>query len=109
MAVSPRSEAETILSYDYELDQWHYYSDVPKHNRKWDKAVVPTRRVVEDNGTISLLEGTIDGSVSVRKRQNFTDEQRQAAANRFRQHRIGSKAVSAHNKGQSETLNANRV
>lgn len=107
MAVTPRSEAETILNYDYELDQWHYYSDVPKHNRKWDKAVVPTRRVVEDNGTISLLEGTIDGGVSVRKRQNFTDEQRQAAADRLRQHIINSKAVSVHNKGENETLNTN--
>ena len=32
---TPRSEQETILSYDRELDQWHYYSDIPKHNRKW--------------------------------------------------------------------------
>lgn len=105
MAVTSRSEAETILSYDYELDQWHYYSDVPKHNRKWDKAVVPTRRVVEDNGTISLLEGTIDGGVSVRKQRKLTNEQRQAAADRLRQSRINSKAVSVHNKGKNETLN----
>lgn len=109
MAVAPRSEAETILNYDYELDQWHYYSDVPKHNRKWDKAVIPTRRVVEDNGTISLLEGTIDGGVSVRKQRKLTAEQRQAVADRFRQHRINSKSVSVHNKGENETLNANRV
>lgn len=105
MAVTPRSEAETILNYDYELDQWHYYSDVPKHNRKWDKAVVPTRRVVEDNGTISLLEGIVDGSVSVRKRRELTDEQRKIASDRFRQYRINSKAVSVHNKGENETLN----
>lgn len=106
MAVTSRSEAETILSYDYELDQWHYYSDVPKHNRKWDKVVVPTRRVVEDNGTISLLEGTIDGSVSVRKRRELTDEQRQAVADRLRHHRINSKAVSVNNKAENEALNA---
>ena len=61
----PRSEQETIISYDQELDQWHYYSDVPKHNRKWDKAIVATRREVDENGTIVLLEATIDGHVSV--------------------------------------------
>jgi hypothetical protein len=33
--MTPRSEQETIISYDRELDQWHYYSDVPKHNHKW--------------------------------------------------------------------------
>lgn len=107
MAVTPRSEAETILSYDYELDQWHYYSDVPKHNRKWDKAVVSTRRVVEDNGTISLLEGIVDGNVSVRKRRELTDEQRQAVADRFRQHRIDSKAESVNSNVENETLNTN--
>lgn len=105
MAITPRSEAETILNYDYDYDQWHYYSDVPKHNRKWDKVVVPTRRVVEDNGTISLLEGTIDGSVSVRKRRELTDEQRKIASDRFRQYRINSKTVSVNNKGKNETLN----
>lgn len=87
MAVTPRTEAETILNYDYELDQWHYYSDVPKHNRKWDKAVVPTRRVVEDNGTISLLEGIVDGSVSVRKHTVMSEETRAKAAARLKAYR----------------------
>ena len=91
MAVTPRPEAETILNYDYELDQWHYYSDVPKHNRKWDKAVVPTRRVVEDNGTISFLEGTIDGNVAVRKRQEVSEEKRKAQSELMKQLRADSK------------------
>lgn len=107
MAVTSGNEQETIISYDKELKQWHYYSDVPKHNRKWDKAVVPTRRVVEDNGTISLLEGIIDGNVSVRKRRELTDEQRQVVADRFRQHRIDSKVESVDSNIGNETLNAN--
>lgn len=34
MAATPRDEQETILNYDALLDEWVYYSDVPKHNSK---------------------------------------------------------------------------
>lgn len=27
---TPRNEQETIISYDRKLDQWNYYSGVPK-------------------------------------------------------------------------------
>lgn len=89
---TPRNEAETIISYDYELDQWHYYSDVPKHNRKWDKAIIATRREVDENGTIVLLKGTIDGNVSVRKHRELSEEQRKAMSDRLKLARINSKA-----------------
>lgn len=90
MAVTSRSEAETILNYDYELDQWHYYSDVPKHNRKWDNLVEPTRRVVEPNGLISLLEGAIIGNVTISKKRKLTDEQRKTLSERLKRSRIDS-------------------
>lgn len=90
MAVTPRNEAETIISYDPVSKQWHYYSDVPAHNRKWQHVVEPERMTVEDNGTISLLEGTITGTVSVSKKRVLTDEQRQAMAERLRGTRTNS-------------------
>ena len=52
---TPRNEQETIISYDRELDQWHYYSDVPKHNRKWADLVQDRTQFVENNGTIEVL------------------------------------------------------
>ena len=83
MAVTPRNEAETIISYDPVTKQWHYYSDVPAHNRKWQHVIDPERITVEDNGTISLLEGTVTGSVSISKKRQMTEEQRQAAVERL--------------------------
>lgn len=83
MAVTPRNEAETIISYDPVTKQWHYYSDVPAHNRKWQHVIEPERITVEDNGTISLLEGTVTGSVSISKKRQMTEEQRQAAVERL--------------------------
>ncbi|MDT2783133.1 hypothetical protein P7G87_00330 [Enterococcus asini] len=83
MAVTPRNEAETIISYDPVTKQWHYYSDVPAHNRKWQHVIEPERITVEDNGTISLLEGTVTGSVTISKKRQMTEEQRQAAVERL--------------------------
>ena len=84
---TPRSEQETIISYDRELDQWHYYSDVPKHNHKWSELVVNRTQFVERNGTIEVLEGTIQGTVSVRKPIVMSEETRAKAAARFKAYR----------------------
>lgn len=83
MAVTPRHEQESIISYDPLTKQWHYYSDVPAHNRKWQHVIEPERITVEDNGTISLLEGTVTGSVTISKKRQMTEEQRQAAVERL--------------------------
>jgi len=83
LAVTPRHEQESIISYDPVTKQWHYYSDVPAHNRKWQHVIDPERITVEDNGTISLLEGTVTGSVSISKKRQMTEEQRQAAVERL--------------------------
>lgn len=82
-----RSEQETILSYDRELDKLHYYSDVPKHNHKWADLVHERTQFVEKNGTIEVLEGTIDGSVSIRKHTVMSEETRAKAAARLKAYR----------------------
>ena len=84
---TPRSEQETIISYDRELDQWHYYSDVPKHNRKWADLAQNRTQYVEKNGTIEVLEGTIQGSVSIRKHTAMSEETRAKAAARLKSYR----------------------
>lgn len=87
MAVTPRNEQEAILSYDSESREWHYYSDVPTLNRKWHDKIDPSRITVEDNGTISELEGTVVGTVIISKKRVMTDGQRQEAAERLKQFR----------------------
>ncbi|AKU35051.1 hypothetical protein AKG30_08770 [Lacticaseibacillus paracasei] len=84
---TPRSEQETILSYDRELDQWHYYSDIPKHNRKWRDLVSKTHTETSENGDITVLEGTINGSVSIRKHTVMSEETRAKAAARLKAYR----------------------
>lgn len=82
-----RNEQETIFSYDRELDQWYYCSDVPKHNHKWADLVHNRTQFVEKNGMIIVLEGTIDGSVSIRKHTVMSEERRAKAAARLKAYR----------------------
>ena len=84
---TPRSEQETILSYDWESGEWHYYSDVPKHNRKWADLVEKRTQFVEKDGTIEVLEGTIQGSLSIRKRTVMSEEARAKASARLKEYR----------------------
>lgn len=55
MTTTPRNEQETIISYDRELEEWHYYSDVPKHNRKYRDLVQNATMVTEENGDITRM------------------------------------------------------
>lgn len=84
---TPRSEQETIITYDRELEEWHYYSDVPKHNHKWADLVHNRTQFVEKNGMIEVLEGTINGSVSIRKHTVMSEETRAKAAARLKAYR----------------------
>lgn len=99
MTVHPGNEQEAIISYDKELNEWHLYSDVPTLNRKWQSLVDADRIEVEPNGTISVLEGTITGNVSIRKKvkSTATPEQRLAASIRMkelRRHQLASGSAS---------------
>ncbi|GEK06743.1 hypothetical protein [Schleiferilactobacillus harbinensis] len=87
MTVHPGNEQEVIISYDKELNEWHYYGDVPTLNRKWQDLVDADRTEVEPNGTISVLEGTITGNVSIRRKvkSTATPEQRRAASIRMKE------------------------
>jgi hypothetical protein len=79
--IAPNDEQETIISYDKETDSWHYYSNCPKHNHKWDALVKPSRREMCGD-RIAILEGEVIGNVIVSKKRKITDAQRQAMAER---------------------------
>lgn len=91
MAATPRDEQETILNYDALLDEWVYYSDVPKHNRKRNELIEPQRKEVDSHGQIVLLEGKVKGSVNINKPRKMTEQQRKEASERLNQMRINSK------------------
>lgn len=83
METAPREEQECLITLDRELNEWHYYSDVPTLNRKWEHVVDAERKEYNSTGQITLLEGTVTGSVSIRAKQVLTDEQRKALAARL--------------------------
>lgn len=87
MTVHPGDEQETILTYDKLTKTWHYYSDVPEHNHKYEKLIDAERKDVEPSGRISVLEGDVLGGVTVRAPQakkQLTDEQRQILRDRLK-------------------------
>lgn len=68
MKIASKEEQETIITYDRLLDQWHYYSDVPEHNKQWDEIISkPSRRETNEAGKIALLEGNLDGYPSLHR------------------------------------------
>lgn len=75
---TPREEQEVILNYDALKDTWYFYSDCPKYNRRWEHAIEETRKEYNDAGQITLLEGAVHGSVSIRKA--LSNEQKERAA-----------------------------
>lgn len=83
METAPREEQECLITLDRELNEWHYYSDVPTLNRKWEHVVDAERKEYNSTGQITLLEGTVTGTVSVSKKRKLTEEQKAALAARL--------------------------
>lgn len=96
MAYVPREEQEVIISYDRELDEWHYYGDVPHLNRKWRNQIEAEREISEE-GILRVLEGKILGSVNINKRPKMTDVQKKANTERIKRAKINSFSSSLDN------------
>lgn len=84
----PRSEQETIITYDYSRNQWHLSTDVAKHIRKWIDLVINPKVTVE-GGEVIYLEGWLNATVSVQKKRKLTEEQRLALSQRMRRLQAG--------------------
>lgn len=85
----PRTEAETIITYDPYLKKWFIYTDHGPHARKWEDKIIPSDDVTsckvyhEDSGKLIAIEGEIEGSVSVQAPRKLTEEQKEQAAKRL--------------------------
>lgn len=84
MSKIPRTEQETIIIYDVELEQWEVYSNYPPHIRKYRDKVIPKREQFYSDGTEKMLDGIIEGSVSVRGKRKISDKQRKELSKRMK-------------------------
>lgn len=90
--VPNREERETILTYEEEVDQWHIYSDVPKHARKYEKFIDESKRYRKgysvNSGQLVMVEGyIIDGNVGISKKRKLTEKQRRKLAENLKRNK----------------------
>jgi hypothetical protein len=83
-----RDTQETVISFQNWDNTWHFYSNCPKHIRKWSNLVDTTSTEKNDQGDVVLLNGTItDANVQIVKKRQLTPEQRELAAKRLKEAR----------------------
>lgn len=78
-----REERETIILYDDLKDEWTVFSTVPKHIRLYRDRIKVVREEFYADGTEKLIDGIVEGSVSVRKKRKITNQQRKEMAERL--------------------------
>lgn len=84
------NEQETIISYDNEAKEWHFYTNYPPHARKWEDKIIPSENYVckkvyhKKTGELIELCGIINGSVGINGKRQMTEEQRRAVGERFK-------------------------
>lgn len=81
----PFDEQETIIIHDKKLDEWSFYSNNPTHIRRWIDTIIPNRIAyhVDFPDRVVMLEGIINGSASIRKKIQLTDEEKRSIALRL--------------------------
>lgn len=90
--VPPQGEQETIITYDNETKEWHVFTDVPKHARKYEALIDETKPFRKgysvNGGALSMLEGTLNEcNVIISKKRKMTEEQKKALADRLRRNK----------------------
>lgn len=78
-----RSEQETIMVYNRELDEWSLYTDNPTHARKWEKHVAPSeysassKTYHQDSGELIAIDGKLDdATISIRPKRKMTESEK---------------------------------
>ena len=91
--VPSREERETILTYEEEVDQWHIYSDIPKHARKYEKYVDESKNHRKgysvNGGQLAMIDGYVTGNVGIRKK--MSDKERKVISERMKKLREENK------------------
>lgn len=85
---APQEERETIISYDALSGQWHFYSNEPKHIRKWSKFIKNIdHQAFNTAGQSNSIEGDLDSVnviISKKRHLKLTDEQRETLSKRMK-------------------------
>lgn len=91
--VPSREERETILIYEEEVDQWHIYTDVPKHARKYEKYIDVNKNHRKgysvNGGQLAMIDGYVVGNVGIRKK--MSDKERKVISERMKKMREENK------------------
>ena len=91
--VPSREERETILTYEEETNQWHIYSDVPKHARKYEKYIDESKNRRKgysvNGGQLAMIDGYVVGNVGIRKK--MSDKERKVISERMKKLREENK------------------
>ena len=91
--VPSREERETILTYEEETNQWHIYTDVPKHARKYEKYIDVSRNHRKgynvNGGQLAMIDGYVVGNVGIRKK--MSDKERKVISERMKKLREENK------------------
>ena len=91
--VPSREERETILIYEEEVDQWHIYTDVPKHARKYEKYIDVNKNHRKgysvNGGQLAMIDGYVTGNVGIRKK--MSDKERKVISERMKKLREENK------------------
>ncbi|PAY51959.1 hypothetical protein [Ligilactobacillus salivarius] len=91
--VPSREERETILIYEEEVDQWHIYTDVPKHARKYEKYIDESKNHRKgysvNGGQLAMIDGYVVGNVGIRKK--MSDKERKVISERMKKLREENK------------------
>ena len=86
----PRDEQETTITHDKDVNTWSFFTNNPTHARKWEDAIIVSDRYlsvkVYHSGTGDLISiaGEINGTASINRKREMTEEQRQAASDRMK-------------------------
>lgn len=89
--VAPQSEQETIITYERDTKEWHIFTDIPHHAKKYESLIDSSkyfRKGYNDKKAIVMLEGTLkecNVTISKKRKREMTDEQRKAASERMKQ------------------------
>lgn len=83
-----KEEMETVLVFDYEVENWIVYSTVPKHIRKLME-IGEVEIIEEENERPITIGGTLtERQVSMKKERVMSEEQRQKSAEILKKARL---------------------
>lgn len=96
-SVTAREEQETVISYDRSINAWHLYTNVPTHARKWEATVIPSdahlssKTYRKSPKELIGISGIINGSISIRKKKEYTEEELEELRERMNKNVHGKK------------------